>query len=793
MDDGVPSQSLTSPTQDEHPVPEVTPSEPTTTLRTAVRGTHLCEVVPLVTKSVRDEIRAHKDLHRLTREAVIVLDVPNPSPQTAIDACVDALVGQGKISAVGGDQARDALLGRAQRPRLARGSENVFDAPQHLPQLSTDTISGKTVSDVHWRRHVSGNGFIIPFANIPALDDEPTTVVAMARLASPARLGVLQQDELTRYVVVVIGAAREVKETKGSFELARSFAAVLHDDRFRYEFRHARHNGEVRTALRSYLNRQIDGGKCIESEEEEVFFRTGRFAGGLIADIKRRYNPSVYLSDWTDGIKDGPSITKYVSTIIWLYFAIIMPTIAFGALDSKHTGGRIGVIETIISQALAGILFSVFAGQPLTIVMTTAPLTVFIDVLYRWSVSLQIQFLPFYFWTGFWTAVILLILVVTDACFVMKYCGHFTEEIFAMLIAALFIGEYVKPLIKIAGKGPVEKFQLAFILATGTYLIANALLQLRRSFLLKPFIRQLLADFGVPIAILAMSVLRRAFPTVDAEMLQVPEKIGIVTTSGRSWLVPIFNIRLEHIFLALVSGLLLATLFFLDQNISSILVNRRENKLRKGPGYNLDLVVVSVIILVQSLLGMPWTHAALPHSPLHARQLADVEEYEAHGRRYERVVKSRETRITGFATHILIGLSILMRDALKHIPLSVLFGFFLFLGIGTLDGNAFWDRVLLLFTQPEKYPPNHYVRRVPIRRIHLYTAIQAVLLILLWMDKSNFYAGDTVFNAGLLFPFIIAMFIPVRLYVLPKIFSAGELQALSMEEEVNISDTGITV
>jgi len=758
-------------------------------------GTHLCEVVPLVSKSVTDEIRAHKDLYRLSNEAVAVLDVPHPTPLTAVDACLDALVKFNRLSSAGAIEARGALLGRAIRTRRSRG-ENSFDNTQS--SLLPDSASGDDTGDanLHWRKHVSGNSFIIPFATVSELNHRPT-ICAFARLASPTRLGVLQQDELTRYVVVILGGSNEVKETKGCFELARSMASVLSDDQYMIDFKNAKNQTDVLDALGSYLERQTtekgDNDNSGIVEGEDVFKRTGRFCGGLIEDVKRRYNPRVYKSDWTDGITDTPSIIKYVSTIVWLYFAIIMPTIAFGALDSKNTGKQIGVSETIISQAVAGIIFSVFAGQPLTIVMTTAPLTVFIDVLFRWCTALNIPFLPFYAWTGFWTALFLLILVATDACFIMKYCGHFTEEIFAMLIAALFIGEYVKPLLKLIQAGPVSKFHLAFILATGTFIIANSLLQLRRSFLLKPIIRQLLADFGIPIAVLLMSALRLAFPTVDAEMLQVPRTIGIVTTNGRPWIVPIFNLGVGPIFLAGVSGLLLATLFFLDQNISSILVNRAENKLKKGPGYNLDLVIVSIIIIVQSLFGMAWTHAALPHSPLHARQLADVSEYEAHGRRYERVVKSRETRITGFVTHILIGLSILMRDALKLIPLSVLYGFFLFLGLCTLDGNAFWDRILLLFTQPEKYPTNHYVRKVPIRRIHLYTFIQFTLLVLLWFDKSNFYMGNTVFNTGLLFPFIIACFIPVRLYVLPRIFSPKELQALSMEDDVHISDTGITV
>lgn len=425
--------------------------------------------------------------------------------------------------------------------------------------------------------------------------------------------------------------------------------------------------------------------------------------------------------------------------------------------------------------------------------MTTAPLTVFIDVLFRWCNSLDIPFLPFYAWTGIWTAAILIVLVLFDACYIMKYCGHFTEEIFATLIAALFESEYVKPLIKSRQHDSTEKFLLSLLLATGTFLIATILLNFRRSFLLKPIIRDLLSDFGVPIAILAMTAVRRAFLTIEIESLEVPASIGLQTTSGRAWVIPLFDIEMKHIFLALIPGILLETLFFLDQNISSMLVNKVENKLKKGPGYDVDLVVVSGIIIVQSIFGLPWTHAALPHSPLHARQLADMEEYEAHGRRYERVIKSRETRWTGFLTHVLFGLSILAKDDLKLIPLAVLYGFFLFLGMGTLDGNALWDRILLVFTQPEKYPPNHYVRRVRIQRIHLYTLIQVLLLVLLWFVKSNFYLGDTVFNTGLLFPFVIAMFIPVRLYLLPRIFTPSELHALSMEEVENFSDTGITV
>ncbi|CDF32307.1 putative sodium bicarbonate cotransporter [Chondrus crispus] len=776
----------------------------------------LCEIEPLPVKSVADEIRGHKDLHRVAQTAPLLLNLPPAPPRRILRLLLNHLVDAGQIPATAINEAVHALFGEpnssAPNNSCAQNSEDAFDTlhqrPPGLPldadnnsrdpQTSRDTNFRHPADQLpgHWHKNVLGSGFIIPFARLNALNTCDRCVVAIARLTSSCNLGVAN-GSLVRFVVLVLGPVKELKETKTPFEIARTLSAMFQDDQFYSDARLASSDGHFRDAIRKYLARETnpdpsEQAPSPESIIDKTFARTGKFAGGLIADVRRRYKPSVYKSDWTDGVKDPRSLLKYLSTTVWLFFAIIMPTIAFGALDDDNTDANIGVIETIVSQAFAGLTFATFAGQPLTIVMTTAPITVFIDVLFSWCKTLEIPFLPFYAWTGLWTALILLVLVVTDACYVMKYCGHFTEEIFATLIAALFVSEYIKPLIHVYEDSPTDVFLLAFLLATGTFLIAMALLNFRRSFLLKPIIRQLLSDFGVPISILAMTAVRRIFLDVEAEPLKVPDRIGIVTTSGRSWLVPLFDIQIQYIFLAAVSGALLATLFFLDQNISSMLVNKPENKLKQGPGYYLDLVVVSIIIVVQSVFGMPWTHAALPHSPLHARQLADVEEYEQHGRRYERVIKARETRITGFVTHVFIGLSILAKDALGLIPLSVLYGFFLFLGVGTLDGIAFWDRILLLFTQSEKYPPNHYVRRVKISRIHLYTFVQVLLLVLLWFVKSNFYLGDTVFNTGLLFPFIIALFIPIRLYILPRIFTPAELHALSMEEEENVSDSGIT-
>lgn len=58
-------------------------------------------------------------------------------------------------------------------------------------------------------------------------------------------------------------------------------------------------------------------------------------------------------------------------------------------------------------------------------------------------------------------------------------------------------------------------------------------------------------------------------------------------------------------------------------------------RLKKGTAYHLDLLVIGILNGVLSLFGLPWVHAALPHSPLHVRALADVEERVDQGHVHE--------------------------------------------------------------------------------------------------------------------------------------------------------------
>lgn len=57
-------------------------------------------------------------------------------------------------------------------------------------------------------------------------------------------------------------------------------------------------------------------------------------------------------------------------------------------------------------------------------------------------------------------------------------------------------------------------------------------------------------------------------------------------------------------------------------------------RLLKGTTFHWDLMLTGFINILMSCLGLPWMHAAFPHSSLHARQLAKVEQHVENGHLY---------------------------------------------------------------------------------------------------------------------------------------------------------------
>lgn len=116
--------------------------------------------------------------------------------------------------------------------------------------------------------------------------------------------------------------------------------------------------------------------------------------------------------------------------------------------------------------------------------------------------------------------------------------------------------------------------------------------------------RQLISDFAVIIAIFSMTLLDYC-SDIPTPKLDVPSDFK-PTLSTRGWLIYPFTDHFWWWIVAVFPALLGVILIFMDQQITAVIVNRKENKLKKGCGYHLDLFVLAILIQICSTFGLPW-------------------------------------------------------------------------------------------------------------------------------------------------------------------------------------------
>ncbi|XP_038641226.1 electrogenic sodium bicarbonate cotransporter 4 isoform X2 [Scyliorhinus canicula] len=277
-------------------------------------------------------------------------------------------------------------------------------------------------------------------------------------------------------------------------------------------------------------------------------------------------------------------------------------------------------------------------------------------------------------------------------------------------------------------------------------------------------LRKLISDFSIFTSILIFVGIDILFG-LNTPKLQVPTELK-PTRSDRSWFVIPFGKNPWWIYLAsALPALLVTILIFMDQQITGVIVNRKEHKLRKGAGYHLDLFWVGLLLAICSFMGLPWYVAATVISIAHIDGLKMETETSAPGE-HPQFLGVREQRLTGVVVFVLTGVSVFLAPILKYIPMAVLYGIFLYMGVASLNGIQFWDRCKL-FLMPSKHQPDYtYLRHVPLRRVHLFTTVQVICFGVLWVLKSTV--------AAIIFPIMILALIVVR-KLLDWVFSQHDL------------------
>ncbi|XP_058510551.1 sodium-driven chloride bicarbonate exchanger-like isoform X1 [Solea solea] len=280
-------------------------------------------------------------------------------------------------------------------------------------------------------------------------------------------------------------------------------------------------------------------------------------------------------------------------------------------------------------------------------------------------------------------------------------------------------------------------------------------------------VRSIISDFAVFITILTMVLVDYAVG-IPSPKLQVPNKFK-PTRDDRGWIInPVGPNPWWTTIITCIPALLCTILIFMDQQITAVIINRKEHKLKKGCGYHLDLFVVGVMLGVCSVMGLPWFVAATVLSISHVNSLKLESECSAPGEQ-PKFLGIREQRFTGLMIFTLMGCSVFMTSVLKFIPMPVLYGVFLYMGASSLRGIQFFDR-LKLFGMPAKHQPDFiYLRHVPLRKVHLFTIVQLSCLVLLWVIKTS--------KAAIVFPMMVLALVFIR-KLLDLIFSKRELSWL---------------
>ncbi|XP_065522199.1 sodium bicarbonate cotransporter 3 isoform X1 [Lathamus discolor] len=676
-------------------------------------------------------------------------------------------------------------------------------------------------------------------------------IIAFVRL-SPAVLlsGLTEVPVPTRFLFLLLGPAGKAPQYH---EIGRSIATLMTDDVFHDVAYKAKDRNDLLSGIDEFLDQvtvlppgewdpsiRIEPPKSVPSQEKRKapkfpngstltgetlkeeghhagpeLERTGRLFGGLILDIQRK--APFFLSDFKDALS-----LQCLASILFLYCACMSPVITFGGLLGEATQSRISAIESLFGASLTGIAYSLFAGQPLTILGSTGPVLVFEKILFKFCRDYDLSYLSLRTSIGLWTAFLCIVLVATDASSLVCYITRFTEEAFAALICIIFIYEALEKLFHLgelyafnmhndlskltlyscvcaAPENPSnetlrvwrnmnksvesivwsnltvpECLELhgvfhgsacgrhgpyipdvlfwSVILFFTTFFLSSFLKQFKTKRYFPTKVRSTISDFAVFLTIVIM-VLIDYLVGIPSPKLHVPEKFE-PTLKDRGWFMdPLGSNPWWTLLIAAVPALLCTILIFMDQQITAVIINRKEHKLKKGCGYHLDLLMVGVMLGVCSIMGLPWFVAATVLSISHVNSLKVESECSAPGEQ-PKFLGIREQRVTGLMIFVLMGLSVFMTSVLKFIPMPVLYGVFLYMGVSSLKGIQFFDRIKL-FGMPAKHQPDLiYLRYVPLWKVHIFTVVQLTCLVLLWVIKAS--------AAAVVFPMMVLALVFVR-------------------------------
>ncbi|KAM3308108.1 boron transporter 4-like isoform X1 [Capsicum chacoense] len=360
---------------------------------------------------------------------------------------------------------------------------------------------------------------------------------------------------------------------------------------------------------------------------------------GIIDDFRGR--AACYKHDWIAGLTSGISI---LAPSTYIFFASALPVIAFGEQLSRDTDGSVSTVETLVSTAICGIIHSIFGGQPLLILGVAEPTIIMYTYMYKFAKGRQDLgqrlYLAWAGWICVWTALLLFLLAMFNACYIINRFTRIAGETFGMLISVLFVQEAIKGLVsefKVpkAEDPSLEKDQFQWLYTNGLLgvifsfgLLYTSLksIKARSWWYGTGWFRSFVADYGVPLMVLVWSALSYGVPS------KVPSGVPRRLFSPLPWesaslhlwtvIKDMGKVPPTYIFAALIPAVMIAGLYFFDHTVASQMAQQKEFNLKNPSAYHHDILLLGFMTLLCGLIGVPPSNGVLPQSPMHTKSLA---------------------------------------------------------------------------------------------------------------------------------------------------------------------------
>ncbi|KAK8509767.1 hypothetical protein V6N12_001842 [Hibiscus sabdariffa] len=295
------------------------------------------------------------------------------------------------------------------------------------------------------------------------------------------------------------------------------------------------------------------------------------------------------------------------------------------------------------------------------------------------------------------------------------------------------------------------------------------------------------------------------------------------------------NVPVVYIIGAFIPATMIAVLYYFDHSVASQLAQQKEFNLRKPSCYHYDLLLLGFLTLLCGLIGVPPANGVIPQSPMHTKSLATLKHqllrnrlvatarksisknaslgqmygnmqeayqqmqtplvYQEPSARGLNELKESTVQAATCSGNIDAPLDETLFDIEKEVddllPVEVKeqrlnsnlgpVGLLRVHGDRELTGQPIWERILLLFTAPSRrfkvLEDQHatFVETVPFKTIAIFTIFQTVYLLIC-------FGLTWIPIAGVMFPLMIMLLVPVRQYFLPKFFKGAHLYDLDAAE-----------